>query len=649
MPVYRAFLRTMGALAFVALALACGGKKNSQASAPSTKVQISGKVTYTRVPLAKDANGVPTGLMDETVAANLVTLPARGVRIRIYQQVEQTQPDGTKTYVWVIGGGGLTDSVGNYFLSITKDRPTMVELISTFDGGGGQRVNLIGEPGGIQSLEPATVMNRRMFAIRKAADGQAPANVNAPTSIITADATVDFAVGLKDSWWLVDPDFNQVSGEVPASIVTGAVLETDLPGRTAGEGAGSRPLGIGDTLAAHLIQYGIATPGSTTLDLHYWPGRSEPRGTYIEYDLSSALYAPGQNYEHGKEQFHVFGSIRGAADNDDAWDEGVLLPLFARNALYTIAQGRTFASYTDPLYPIGLSLTNLSPNLALREGMADAMAAALLKSPYLADTNGTALAHLTDIRDLTGLTASDLSVYSARSVRALAWEIILKANSIASPGTATDWATIKAFNTARFVQAPGAASGATGDLEPLSIYSQIKRLQETKTAAEPVDLASIFTDAALTPLLAPFGLTWPRPTTGPESLFAADWGTDPDSATKAIPPVPFSMATAVQVNGAYPNLSQGEIAYAGFSVSTDKRYVISATITPALGAGAAVELDVPRAYRTFLFTGSGGSTDPVIMPMSGTAPYFHPVQMRLKSPTTLQPDFMVTVVFTPAP
>jgi hypothetical protein len=38
----------------------------------------------------------------------------------------------------------------------------MVEIRSSFDGGGGQRVNLIGEPDGIGSLGQTTVLDRKL-------------------------------------------------------------------------------------------------------------------------------------------------------------------------------------------------------------------------------------------------------------------------------------------------------------------------------------------------------------------------------------------------------------------------------------------------------------------------------------------------------
>jgi hypothetical protein len=644
----------VGAVAFLALALACGSSSSTPATTTTTTAVISGTVTYTRVPLVKDAQGVPIGLADASVATNLQSLPARGVQVMIYQQNEQTEPNGTKTTVWMRAGGGYTDSTGHYSITVFKDNPTMVEIRSSFDGGGGQRVNLIGEPDGIGSLGQTTVLDRKLYALRKAADGSAPAGLNVPTSLLAADTTLDFSVGLTDTWWLIDPDYNSITGQTP--LVTKAVLETSQPGRTVGNGTGSRVLAIGDTLASHIAVYGKGTTG-TTLDLHYWPGRSEPRGTYLEYDLSAPLYAPAQNFDPSNNQFHLFGSIRGGAYNDDAWDEGVLLPIFARNALYLGNQGRTFSTSKNPLPPPAALLTNLVPDMARIEGLADAMAAAILKSPYLADTNGTSLATnpVTDIRDLTGLAASDLSSHSAPAIRSMAWQIILKANGIAAPGTSVDWAKIDPLATARFFQAPvtptnNATDTTARDIEPINIYTQLKRLQEVKASTEPVDLAPRFTDAALTPLVAPFGLTWPRPTIGPEAPFLLDWGTDPNSATVAIPPIPFSMASSVQVNGSYPNVSTGEVVYAGFSLTVDKRYVLTATITPALASGASLSLDLQLANSTFTFTGAGGSTDPIVIPMaSATPPYFHPVRLRLKSPTAIQPDFTVTLAFTPAP
>jgi hypothetical protein len=631
----------------MAVALACGGSKGGGGSTASTTVTVSGTVTYKRVPLVKDAQGVPTGLADASIAANLVSLPARGAMVRAYQLIDQTQPDGTKTQVWIthVSMVAVTDSSGLYSITVTKDRPTMVEVLSTFNGGS-YPIHLIAEPSGINSSTVA--IDRLQYAMRKAADGTAPANNNAPVSILSDNAVVDFSVGLNDAWWLLNPSI----GNSAENAVRTAVLETSLPGRSNGLGSGSRILGIGDTIYSFVNIYGSATSGAT-LDLHYWLGRTEPRGSYIEYDQS--LFP--QAYDTSTSKFRFFGSLRGGPTNDDAWDEGVILPLLARNALFgsslflSATSYRTFATPLNPLLPAAAALTNLSPDMARIEGLADAMAANVLKSPYLADTQGTGLAApLRDVRDITGLGSAQLTPYSAPALRAFAWEIILKANSLPTPGVATDWATINPLAAARFFQAPaGLTNGATDttarDIEPLNIYSQLKRLSEAKSTAEPVDLATVFTDAVLTPLGTPFGITWPRPTTGTYASFVADWGTDP---TGALPAVVLSMAKAVQVNGAYPNVSQGEVAYAGFSLSADKRCTLSATITPALGAGAKVDVDLPFMARTFSFSGAGGSAGAIVLPVNNTAPYYHPVRLHLKSPTSLQPDVTVTLTLTPS-
>ena len=161
-----------------------------------------------------------------------------------------------------------------------------------------------------------------------------------------------------------------------------------------------------------------------------------------------------------------------------------------------------------------------------------------------------------------------------------------------------------------------------------------------------MDLSAIFTVPVLSALGSPFGITWPRPTTGAYASFVADWGTDP---TSPFPSVTLSMAKAAQVNGTYPNLSQGEVFYAGFSLNADKRCTLSATISPALAAGVQLEVDLPRMARTFSFSGTGGSTQAIIIPVNSAAPYYHPLRLRLKSPTAVQPDVTVTLAFTPLP
>lgn len=640
MPLYRASLRALGAVVLLAATLACGGKKGE--SAPATTITLSGTVTYTRVPLATDANGVPTGLADSSVAADLKTLPAKGVLVRVYQRNDQLNPDGTtKSTSWLVvtGGSTFTDANGLYSVTVPKDKPLMVELLSTFDGGENHSVNVVGDPAGIHSTLPQAVRYR--YAMRKAVDGTAPAGNPTPSAVPAGDSVVNFTVGLTDAWWLVNPTY--LFGNSVAPDAANPVNETTLPGRSTG--TGSRILAIGDSISSFKNVYGLATPG-TTLDLHYAPGVSETRGSFVEYDRSVYPLA----YDDNLGTRHYFGSLQGGSANDDAWDEGVILPLIARGVLFSTDAGRTYSISQNPLLPVAAPLTDLSPDMARIEGLAEAMAANVLKSPYLADTQGASLAApVLDIRDISGLSSAQLGPYSVPALRALAWEIILKANSVASPGTSATWSGMNAAAAARFFLPPGrTATDGSRDAEPLNIYSQIARLKEGKALTEPVDLSTLFTDAVLGPLTTPFGLPWPRPATGTYASFAANWGTDPNALTAPLAPFPLSMAKAVQVRGTYPNLSEGEVFYSGFSLSADRRYVIGVSISPALPAGAELDLDLPQAARSFTFTGAGGTTPALVLTVSTAPPVYHPVRARLKSPNALQPDVAVTVSFTPS-
>ena len=111
----------------------------------------------------------------------------------------------------------------------------------------------------------------------------------------------------------------------------------------------------------------------------------------------------------------------------------------------------------------------------------------------------------------------------------------------------------------------------------------------------------------------------------------------------------FSVSPAVSFTTVYPNVSEGEVFYAGFSLSADKRCTLTAVITPALGAGAGIDVDLPMMQRTFTFQGTGGTTDPIVIPVSNLVPFYHPVRLHLNSPTSLQQDVTVTLTLTPTP
>ncbi len=598
--------------AALCLALAPGCKGKTSTGVPDGSLLVSGKVTYTRVPLAVDANGVPKGL--ETDATKFTSLPARGVQLRFYQSVQETAPDGSKVSVWKTATADtVTDSTGAYSATVPKDTLIFVELLSRSSSG---NIRLLADPSGL-GASTLTASERPLYLLRKGLDGSAPEGNKAPATKASGNVTVDFTVGLQDKWWI----------GLPSTVLVDSVVRET-------EGTGSRVLGILDSIYTWTSTYGRAVPeDGHSLDLHYRPGISESRGSFVEYDKTVYPLA------FDGVSLHYFGSLRGGSANDDAWDEGVLFPLLARNYLAN--------QWALAPAPVGQRLTNLSPDLAMAEGFSDAMAANLLKSPYLADTAGAG-ATSRDIRDLSALGSDQKSPYSAPAIAALAWELILKANGQASPGTSAGWASINPVAMTRFffLLFPKGTDGTT-IIDTFSVYSQLARLSEAKASTDPVDLAAIFPSSVLTPLLAPFGVTWPRPTALPYSGFLLDWGTDPNTATSPIPPMTFTMAKAVKVGTVFPNASQGELAYAKFLLTKDTAYSFSVQTQPAsLPAGTTLELYLPYTGKTFVFN---GTTAAQRLPLIGnsTTPVFYWVRVRLVSPGQVAPDVQVTVQLTP--
>lgn len=601
-------------LVSLGLLAACKSSPSTPAASVET-VTVSGTVTYTRVPLAKSAAGVPLGL--ETDSAKFESKPARGVQVRFYKSVEETAADGTKVTVWQLAASDtFTDPLGKFTTSVPKDVPVFVEVVSRV----GTAVRLIADPGGMNSsLNQA---DRPVYLLRKGLDGSSSTTNPTPATKASANVTVDFSVGVQDKWWL---------GVTHPSLVSSATLEA--------QGTGSRVLGILDSIYSFQSLYGRVLPGSAgdTLDLHYRPGLSELRGTYVEYDRSRFPQA----FDSFTNSRHYFGSVRGASANDDAWDEAQLFLLLGRN-------NQAFL-WSSALPPVGQGLTHLAPDLALAEGLARTMAANLLKSPYLADTAGAG-ATVLDIRDRSGLSPDQIGPYSAPNLGALGWELLLAANSIASPGTAETWANLNSSAMVRFfaVVLPKSTSDSTKVVDTYSIYGQLKRLQESQATGEPVNLSSIFTDAALTPLVAPYGLTWPRPTTGEHATYLLDWGTDPNSQATALPSISLSMARAAQVFGSYPNASEREVAYAQFYLTKDSAYNVQVLTQPAiLPAGVAVEVYFPGLARTLTFTGGDAPTR-LVFAGNSTTPVSQMVRVRVLSPNQVAPDILATVQFNPA-
>ncbi|MDE3245024.1 MAG: hypothetical protein KGN80_02975 [Acidobacteriota bacterium] len=600
-------LGALGAAGLLTFSLACkSSTKSSDTTPTTTTATLSGKVTYARIPLVSDANGVPTGL--ETDPAKFKVLPLRGAQIRAYQAKDETNPDGTKSRVW-LPTQTYTDSTGAYSVTLSQGADTFVEVISVFQISG-QYTRVIADPNGINSSLPQS--ERVIYSVRKGADGTAPASNPVPGTALTANAVVNFDVGVADKLWITPSNLSQP---------TAAVAETSP--------TGSRAFAIGDSIYGFgSIYFGISSAPSI-LDLHYRPGISESRGSFIEFDKSKYPLS----FDSGSG--HYFGSLRGAAANDDAWDEGVLFPLMGRYFLYL--QGQT------GLFPPAAPLLDLTPDVAIIEGLAPLMAANALKSPYLADTSaGTA--QVQDVRSLAGVPTAKQTVYSAPNIRALGWELILKANSIASPGTATTWATLNPAAMVRFF----ALISPSTRTDVSSIYQQIGRLKEAKSGTDPVDLATIFTDAALTDLTAPFQIAWPRPTSPPLNAFVADWGNDPSNS--ALGAFSLSMANAVQVQGSYPNVSEGEVAYARFALTKDTAYDLKLVGSSGpLPEGSRLEIRFLFAGLIFTFDGSSGAQSfRLVLPGNTTTPVVNLVRIRLVSPAAVVPDFTATVQLTVA-
>lgn len=611
----------VAAIALGLLAVGCGGG-GDQVAAGSDSVVLRGTVTYTRIPLLRDAAGVPLGL--ETDSNKFVSKPARSVVLRVYQGQEETLADGTKTVTWQITAAGPTDRDGRYALTVKPNKPTFVELVSTLQYLDAQSkvhsVRLLANPDGIGSSLP--LLERPLYGLRKKLDGSEPSAITVPgqVSAITAETTVNFEVGVNTRWLWVP---TQPTAEAPS---------TPEPGST-----GSRVLAILDDGFEVASTIGSPTPGST-LNLHYCPGVSEAKGTYVEYDRSvfpASFDGASLNY---------LGSIRGGASNDDAWDQAVTFRLFARNRLYASRQEQ-YPVMPFPVPPLadGSNLQGLAPDLAVLEGFAQGIAALLLKNPYLADTHAGGVT-VTNVANPSPGLGSD--PYSAANLAALFWNVALKANNVTAPGDPNTWKNLDPSVVRRFWMWSFTGSDGTNSFADIpNVWLQLARLKEPKTATETVDLASIFTDAVLTTLATNHGIAWPRPTTGPEARFLQSWPKNPDLGANTIPAYTLSMAGArLDGSGAYPNHSKGEVVYGRFELDQDRIYELSVASSPALPAGA--EVEVHLGTQVFRF---GAGSGPVRIPLSGSASsaVTYPVRMRLLSPTALQPDLAVTLRMAP--
>ena len=632
---FPSWLRHCAAMVLVVglLGLAFGCKKSSK----SSYYNIGGTVTYTRLPVACDGNGSPTGLGSVGTA-----MPARGVVVRAFQLWNAVASDGSTTYTWRLAGTAVTDSNGAYAMDniLYSGNSTFVEVDSIFQQAGDHQsqVRLIADPNGITST--LTEPRRPVYALRQDVAGTSftdpTPGVNA-VATVGGDATVNFAVGngtgAGDTWAVTDYDWYMPGLNATAPRTTQAI--------------GSRVLAILDSAYYFCSYYGDPTPSAIKggfLDLHYYPGVTAPASPlrdYVVYDPTTTPLAVD-----GNGLYHYFGTLSGSAALDDAFDPGAIYPLLARNNL--------FGQRKTNLFPTGLngkaSPSSLSPDLALVDGLADAMAATLLQRPFVTDlTASTALAPW-DIRTIP----ANPGMASPASLASLAWQLTLDAQALVD--IPSQWALISPNTLKRFFTLiyPTIGSGtATVQNDISSGWVQLARLQEGKGGGEPVDLQACFYDTNLILYTLPYGIAWTNAAYADSNLYAANWGVNPDSNAAALPALTLSMANVQQVqqqnfatgtvSNVYPNCSKGEVVYAKLALTLDRSYALS--ISPAPPAGAAVEVVVDgNTAGAYTFTSTAAQYLTLLgNPPDSTTPAWHFLRFRLLSPTVKQADYAVTV------
>ncbi len=590
------------------LTLACSG-------GDSSNVTVSGKVTYTRCALAKNAStGIPSGLATEGSAQ-----AARGVRVRAIE----AKDEGTTTYL--VASTTYTDEYGNYSLSVEKGVPAFIEVQSIAGTSSTEPIRIVS--GTDATIKDTVAADCTLYSLRKALDGTSDTGNSIHATASSGNVTVNFAATSSTPWWIAaSPDQTAAKFE--------ALLNTTTKDTTLGISVGSRVLGIIDSIYTFTDVYGDPTPGGS-LDLFYRPNMADDtQGSFVDYSDASRYY----------------GALRANA-NDDAWDESIIFMLCARNALYSHTTVTPYTPPSDqlPLDATGLARkTGLDPIHALIDGMPYGMATSLLQSPYLADTNGSSLVTYRDIRDLTDLNAD---AYSAPAIAALSWDLLIKANKLSSD-TPSAWSSIDTESLRRFFTLKVPVDSDSYPTDTANIYKQLLRLQEGTSSGDTVNLKAIFTDTVLTNTVGTYGLEWPRPSSEDEYFFLQDWGTDPSGAMSALN-FNLSSAHVDPVTAAFPNLSKGEIAHAGFLLSKDTLYTVTIS-APDLPSGASLELQIRDSsgqYQTITLTNATSiSTDVMLDGDPDTLKYI-PVHIRLKTDGTITdtaaiPSLGVTVKLT---
>lgn len=640
----RACAAMLLAAVVVATGLGCAKKSLAEKAAESSDFKITGTVTYTKVPIHYDANGVPTGL--ETDATKFTTEKARSLKVRVFQLRPQTLLDYTTRDAWTLVGQATTDSDGLYSITgVSKTYKTFVEVVGAMtQSSPSSSIVLIADPDGVYSTKQ--IVDRPIYVTRKSLDGST-SETNATISAVgTADAVVDFNVGLTDKWMVVHPTWWTPYVD-PATLT--------YPETVA---AGSRITAILDSFYEFNDNFGNAVPTKSTveLDLHYRPGVSARRGTFVEWRPSLLPKSYDGTYYHYMGSISAGGTIDGVLQPDDAFDTGILYALMGRNAI--ISQGNT------SIIPTGYPATSLAPDLALVEGFGDAYAVTLLEHPYLpAGTGSNRYSTVRDIRDLGALTPSQIGPFSAPTITALTWELALINGKITSPGTVANWPDMTASYLNRLYSGnpPTMTSGTnTVATDCVSLYTQLARLQEDKSGSETSDLKTFFQDGTLTPLCAKFNVPWTTAANAILPKYTLNWGSDLDSLVTPLPSFTLSMSGAVkikryflddanveQVADYYPNNSRGEVLYAMSASSLDRTYNLKVTTVPALPAGASIEVVIDGDINNpYLFP--SGTPNVVSLTLTGnsgdlTSPTWHRYRIRLLSPSILVSDTQVTI------
>ncbi|HET8900868.1 MAG TPA: hypothetical protein VFM84_02925, partial [Holophagaceae bacterium] len=191
-PSFRSRIAAPAAALGLLLGVGCSGSKSHGAAASANLATIQGDITYVRIPLLTDANGVPTGL--DSNSANYKTLPARGIFVRAYEL------DPTSSQ-WRVSQVIQTDSNGHYTFGVPAGSNYTIQVESFTQPFSGSAVSVIADPNGLSSTLPQA--QRAHYLLRSAPDGTpATPSTPLPAGTITAGSTytVNFAVDLSTRW-----------------------------------------------------------------------------------------------------------------------------------------------------------------------------------------------------------------------------------------------------------------------------------------------------------------------------------------------------------------------------------------------------------------------------------------------------------------